>query len=109
MKEKVVIIKIIPPIIIGTKVPREVKIELDKEESTLSTVLSKMHELCGIPLEMYDETLKRFVHVFWTRALIKNGIEMGRFGVDGLKLGKGSDSSVKGGDELVILLPTGGG
>lgn len=40
MKEKVVIVKIIPPIIMDIKVPREVKIEPDKDESAPSTVLS---------------------------------------------------------------------
>lgn len=109
MKEKVVIVKIIPPIITDTKVPREVEIELDKEKSTLPAVLSKLHESLRIPLEVYDENIKRLVHVFWTRTLLKNGIEIGRFGIEGLKLRKCSDSSIKVGDELVILLPTGGG
>ena len=108
-KESIVTIKIMPPITIDVNAPREVKIELDREESTVLVALSKLYESCGIPQKIYDETLKQSVHVFWTRTLIKNGIGIGWFGIEGLELKKDSDSSVKGGDELAILLPAGGG
>lgn len=108
MKEEFVIVKIFPSIIMGRNALREVKIKLD-EKSTVDTVLLKLYELQGIPGNIYDETLKRFVHVFWTRTLIKNGAVIARFGINGLEPMKDSDLSINDGDELTIILPVGGG
>ena len=105
--EKKVKVKILPQI--NTSMPEEVEIEIDEESSTIPAVLSRFCKLLGMPLQRYDETLKRPVSVFWTRTLVKNGKVIGRVSIDGLDVREKKDLEIKGGDELVLFGPAEGG
>lgn len=84
------------------------KIELDMAQSTVGTVLLKLYESLGISQQTYNEILKSFVHIFYTRSLVQNGRIIGWFGIEGLKP-RELDLSVKVADELAIFFPGHGG
>lgn len=104
---KKVKVRILPPI--KSSMRKEVEIQLDEERSSIDAILSKLYEILEIQPQRYDEILNKSVHIFWTRLLIKNGETIGSFGIEGPDIKKNKDRNVEGGDDLVIMSPTGGG
>jgi|GEM_PF-4815654 len=102
-------VKILTPLLGGRAVPREAKVIMDKNERTVDSLLTKLHESCRIPREEYNKHLGKSVSVFRGCFLLKNGRRIGYFDNHGFKPGRGSDLSIEDGDSLIILFAVGAG
>lgn len=102
-------VKILTPLLVGKAVPREAKVIMDKNERTVDSLLTKLHESCRIPIEEYNKRLRKSVSVFRGCFMLKNGRRIGYFDNHGFKPERGSDLSIEDGDSLIILFAVGAG